>query len=333
MDKPAPEFTKLIDLASERLGGQTLLCSDDFFAPMENLLKQGRGVFIEDKYTDHGKWMDGWESRRKRTSGHDWCILKLGASGVIKGFDIDTNHFLGNHPPHAAVDAICTDEDLKNEELQNCDWKEILPRVDLDPGSQHFFDIDNENKWTHLKLNIYPDGGVARFKVYGNVYKNWDLVSGDDTVDLAAAENGGRSVLCNDMFFSHMGNLIMPGRSDNMGDGWETKRNRDPENVDWVMIKLAHPGTIKKIIVDTNHFKGNYPDTFSLELCYKENGDTPEYMDDGWEEVLTRVKLEAHEEHEFITEIKEHQKVNYAKLKIYPDGGVSRLRLFGNIVK
>src|SRR5580765_4681901 len=118
-----PDFTKLTDLAAERLGGKALACSDDFFAEKENLLKPGRGVFIADKYTDRGKWMDGWESRRKRTPGHDWCIIRLATTGKIHGVDIDTNHFLGNHPPHASIDA-CSVEPVANIDLEKLQWKE-----------------------------------------------------------------------------------------------------------------------------------------------------------------------------------------------------------------
>src|SRR4028119_1280852 len=161
MDTGQPAFTKLTDLAAERLGGKTLLCSDDFFAEKENLLKPGRGIFIADKYTDRGKWMDGWESRRKRTPGHDWCVVQLATPGRIYGVDIDTNFFLGNHPPHASIEAYnhTGDSDIN---LENVEWIEILPKSPLLPGSQNFYEIAVQSIYTHLKLHIYPDGGVAR---------------------------------------------------------------------------------------------------------------------------------------------------------------------------
>ncbi len=329
MDQKAPEFTNLIDLASEKLGGKTLICSDDFFAPMENLLKQGRGIFIEDKYTDRGKWMDGWESRRKRTQGHDWCVIKLGASGIIKGFEIDTNHFLGNHPPHTSVDAC----NLKSEaNIDDIEWKEVLTKSSLEPGSQHFFGVNTDNISSHIRLNIYPDGGIARFRVYGEVHKNWDLIKKDEVIDLASALNGGKAVLCNDMFFSHMDNLIMPGPGQDMGDGWETKRNRNPDNVDWVIIKLAKKGSINKIIVDTKHFKGNYPDRCSLLYCSLNDGQKIDSDQIEWKELLPQSKLKADTEHVFEKEIKEHQSISHVRLDIFPDGGVSRLRLFGKVI-
>src|SRR5687768_5559141 len=213
METGQPTFTKLTDLASERLGGQVLDCSDDFFAEKENLIKPGRGIFIADKYTERGKWMDGWESRRKRVPGHDWCIIKLATPGKIYGVDIDTNHFLGNHPPHASIDACNVPAETNN--FDEVSWQEILPKSPLKAGSQNFYEIRNlttdkisSNIYTHLRLNIYPGGGVARLKVYGEVFKDWNAVSTEEQVDLAAAINGAKSILCNDMFFSHMDNLI-----------------------------------------------------------------------------------------------------------------------------
>ena len=327
----AKDFTNMIDLAAERLGGRTLLCSDDFFAEKENLLKPGRGIFITDKYTDHGKWMDGWESRRKRVEGHDWCIIALATSGKIHGVDIDTNHFLGNHPPFASLEA-CYIEDEKDIDLDTIQWTEILPKSALQPGSQHLFEIVDRKIYTHLKLHIYPDGGVARLKVYGEVFKNWDAVAKDEMIDLAAATNGAKSVLCNDMFFSHMDNLIMPGRGVNMGDGWETKRNRTPGNKDWVIVRLAREGAIKKILIDTCHFKGNFPDTCMLE-GFNAGGKNVDFEKDtiSWETILPQVKLEADHEHNFEKEISSSSSklFTHVRLTIFPDGGISRMRLWG----
>ena len=329
---PAPDFTNLTDLAAEKLGGKALLCTDDFFAEKENLLKPGRGIFIADKYTDRGKWMDGWESRRKRTPGHDWCIIQLATSGKIYGVDIDTNHFLGNHPPHASIEAA-TISSKENIDFEKTEWKGILPKSPLLPGAQNFYEINDQNIYTHLKLHIYPDGGVARLKVYGELYKDWSSVDASEIVNLAAATNGARSVLCNDMFFSHMDNLLLPGRGINMGDGWETKRNRTPGNRDWVIVRLAHKGIIEKILVDTCHFKGNYPDSCLLEGCdinYKEESklDSDSIK---WATILPQSKLSADHEHFFEDEIADKGPFTHVRLSIFPDGGVSRMRLWGRI--
>ncbi len=328
----APAWAQMLNLAAERLGAKALYATDDFFAEKENLLKPGRGIFITDKYTDRGKWMDGWESRRKRVPGHDWCILALGAPGRIHGVDIDTNFFLGNHPPHASIEACNMPQDTSPDDLHDPKiWTEILAKSPLNPGSQHYYAIDDQRVWSHLKLHIYPDGGVARLKVYGEVFKDWTLVSGTEVIDLASAKNGAKVLACNDMFFSSKDNLIMPGRGVNMGDGWETKRNRTPGNVDWAVLRLAHPGQIDEVLVDTRHFKGNYPDRCSLEGCLIADGDTWESAD--WTEFLPQVKLQADHEHYFKAELSAHGPFSHVRMKIYPDGGISRLRLFGTIVK
>ncbi len=327
--KESPAFTQLTDLAAERLGGKILFATDDFFAEKENLIKPTRGIFIADKYTDHGKWMDGWESRRKRSLGHDWAIIQLATPGKITGFDIDTNFFLGNHPPHASIEAVYLIDADPVKDWENVAWKEILPMSHLDAGSQNFYECNSEEIVTHIRLHIYPDGGLARLRVYGEVFKNWDAVGVDEEIDLAAAINGGKAIACNDMFFSAMSNLIMPGRGINMGDGWETKRNRTPGNIDWVILKLATPGTINRAVVDTCHFKGNYPDRCSIEACVAGNDEEVLHDKVEWQSLMSQQKLSADYEHEFMNEINSLPGVTHVRLNIFPDGGISRLRLFG----
>jgi len=317
------DFTQFIDLAAERVGGVVLDTSDDFFAEKENLIKPGRGVFIEDKYTDRGKWMDGWESRRKRTPGHDWCTIKLGLRGVIHGVDIDTNHFLGNHPPYASIEAACV-----TQTPTESDWQELLVKSPLEPGSQNLYPIESDREWTHLRLNIYPDGGVARFRVYGEVRPDWQQVTDHQIIDLVAVENGGRVISCNDMFFSSKDNLIMPGRGINMGDGWETKRRRGPGH-DWAILKLGKAGFIEQIEVDTHHFKGNYPDRFSIESIFAPDAKDDDLEGLKWQLLLPETKLTAHHQHYFDQPLRHHDRVSHVRLNIYPDGGISRLRLNG----
>jgi len=316
-----------IDLASERVGGKALAASDEFFAPKENLLKAGRAVFVPDKYTDQGKWMDGWETRRKRVPGHDWCVIRLGLPGVIRGVEIDTDHFLGNHPPFASLNASSSEADAP----QDGDWSEILPKSPLQPGSQNRFSIASDRRWTHVRLNIYPDGGVARFRVYGDVVPNWSAISAGAVIDLAGVQNGGRVLFCNDMFFGPKENLILPGRAAGMFDGWETKRRRTPGN-DWVVLKLGAAGILEKVIVDTLHFKGNYPDSCSLEACVSDTDAEADLNGPRcqWHEVLPKTKLKGDSENIFEREVKKTTgPVTHVRLSIYPDGGVSRLRLFG----
>jgi allantoicase len=330
----AAAFTGLIDLAAERAGGKVLVASDEFFAPKENLLKPGRGIFIADKYTDRGKWMDGWESRRKRTPGHDWCVIQLGLPGFIKGIDIDTNHFLGNSPAYASVEACVMESGIAGDALkdESIEWKEILSRSPITPGLQNLFSIISAQRWTHVRLNIFPDGGVARFRVYGVVVPDWTRVGPNDVIDLAAVGNGGIVVAASDMFFGSRENLIMPGRAMNMGDGWETKRRRGP-GYDWAIVRLGRTGRIKKIEVDTQHFKGNYPDQCSIDVCYEPNAvvDTLTWQNISWKEILPKTKLEADNQHVFEKELLEAGPCTHVRLNIYPDGGVSRLRVWGTL--
>ncbi|HEY5036528.1 MAG TPA: allantoicase, partial [Chthoniobacterales bacterium] len=280
-------------------------------------------------YTDHGKWMDGWETRRRRTPGHDWCVAQLGLRGIVRQVDIDTNHFLGNHPPFASVEAVSLRNGFPHD-IESVSWTPILPQSPLNPGAQNLFSITSNEPWTHLRLNIIPDGGVARFRVYGVVVPDWSRLKPSELIDLAAVENGGVPLACSDMFFSSMNNLIMPGRSENMGDGWETKRRRGP-GYDWIILKLGRPGVIRKIEVDTNHFKGNYPDTCSIEGCTAPATSTEELTGGKlhWREILPRTKLQPDTRHFFESELAAIDNCTHARLNIYPDGGVSRLRLWG----
>ena len=324
----------VVDLASERLGGKAVLANDEFFAEKENLLKPGRGIFIPDKYTERGKWMDGWETRRRRTPGHDWCVVRLGLRGIMRQVDIDTNHFLGNHPPFASLDALCLTNDLPDEVTvaESLPWALVLAQSPLNPGAQNLFHIRNLETWTHVRLNIFPDGGVARLRIYGIVVPDWSKHQTNELVDLAAIENGGVALACSDMFFSSMNNLIMPGRAENMSDGWETKRRRGPGH-DWIILKLGRAGSIRKVEVDTNHFKGNYPDTCSLDVCVEPDAPTDEMTDAGirWQEVLPKTKLQADTQHFFEREILPNERCTHVRLNIYPDGGVSRLRVWGMV--
>ncbi len=317
----AAAFAGLIDLAAERIGAKALAASDEFFAEKENLLKPDRGVFIADKFTERGKWMDGWETSRRRGPGHDWCVIRLGLPGVIKGVDIDTNHFLGNNPAFASIEAA---------ESANGPWTEILARMPINPGAQNLFAVASDRAWSHVRLNIYPDGGVARFRVYGNVAPDPARIRPGSLADLAALENGGRAVACSDQFFSSPNNLLYPGRSANMGDGWETRRRRGPGH-DWVILQLGRAATVKKVEVDTNHFKGNYPDTCTLEAVHAggQPVDVLTWANFTWQDLMSRQKLEAHKQHYFEKELKDIGPVTHVRLSIYPDGGVSRLRIHG----
>ena len=330
------EFTELIDLASERLGGAVVVANDDFFAPKENLLKPSAPIFIEGKYTDRGKWMDGWETRRRRTPGFDWCIIRLGLPGIIHGVVVDTSFFRGNYPEHCSLDGatfsgVPTEAELTSDAVS---WVPLLPQMPLNGDSQNPFPISYAERITHLRFRIFPDGGVARLRVFGEVIPDWEqLERAGGQIDLAAAENGALVLSCSDMFFGHRHNLIMPGRAADMSDGWETKRRRGPGH-DWVIIKLARRGHIHRIEVDTAHFKGNFPESCSLEACNMENATTKTLTDLSapWSTVLARTKLQAHTRHFFDQELLDTGVASHLRFCIFPDGGVSRLRVYGTLI-
>jgi allantoicase len=329
---PIAAFQGLTDLASERLGGRALATNDEFFAEKENLLKAEAAIFIPDKYTPRGKWMDGWESRRRRSPGHDWVIIRLGLPGVLHGVDIDTAHFLGNHPPYASLDAL--DWLGPKDNLDNVDenaWREVLPRSPLQPGSHNLFAIQSGDCYSHLRLKIFPDGGVARLRAYGEVHKDWSQLTMGSTQDLASVAQGGKAVACSDMFFSSMENLILPGTSRNMGDGWETRRRRGPGH-DWVIVRLGLEGELKRIDVDTSWFKGNFPESVSFDACRPSSAiDQLTWDQEEWTEIVPRQKLSGDTLHSFKEEINHPGPWSYVRMNIHPDGGVARLRVWGKI--
>ncbi|MDH3430875.1 MAG: allantoicase [Gammaproteobacteria bacterium] len=318
-------FHEWIQLEQPRLGSRVTHASDEFFGARERLIDAHKPVFIDDKYDAHGKWMDGWESRRKRSPGHDHCIIRLGVPGVIHGVDIDTSFFTGNYPPQASIDACVSEDDIPAG-----NWTEILEKTDLQGDAHHYAEIDDSSVWTHLRLNIYPDGGIARLRVFGEVRPDFTAVDG--LIDLLALANGGRAIACSDEHYGSMHNLNIAGRGVNMGDGWETARRRGPGN-DWVILALGHPGVIEKVEIDTAHFKGNYPDRASLEAALFDDADEVRNDSDVWQVLLPESKLEMDRQHFFEDELRSPGAVSHVRLCIYPDGGISRVRLHGRIEK
>lgn len=329
------EFSDLVDLASEKLGGAVLYADDEFFAPKENLLCPAAPIWIEGKYTERGKWMDGWETMRRRSprlhEDFDWCVIRLGAAGRIRGVTVDTSFFRGNFPSHCSIDAcsVNTDSDLAELLGGKIKWTEILGKSALSGDTQNNFAVDNAERVTHARLKIFPDGGVARLRVYGDVIPDWDaLKRRNSEIDLAAVENGGTVPLASDMFFGHRLNLIMPGLARDMSDGWESQRRRGPGN-DWCIIKLGTIGRITRVEIDTSHFKGNYPESCSIDV-----GRADASLDSiEWRPLLADTKLQAHTRHTFVRELADLGDVTHARLNIFPDGGVSRLRLYGRVAK
>ncbi len=320
------DFTELVDLASERVGGVVLAANDEFFAPKENLLRSAKPMFIEDKYTDRGKWMDGWETRRRREPGHDWAIIRLGLPGIIRGVVVDTSYFTGNYPAQCSVEACSTP--LVADSTQ---WREILPSSALKGDTQNLMAIDSPHFFTHVRLNIFPDGGVARLRVYGEVIPDWKrIVSSGKEIDLVAVENGGLVCSASDMFFGSRHNLVLPGPAKNMGDGWETKRRRGPGH-DWAILQLGTEGVVNRIDVDTSHFKGNFPESCSVEGCRTPGASADSLKSAPWQTLLPRTKLQADTRHTFEKELQPISAVSHLRLNIFPDGGVARFHAFGRI--
>ncbi|MFT4518979.1 MAG: allantoicase [Halioglobus sp.] len=324
------------DLLDERVGGRALSCSDEWFAPCENLVKHEEPIFREGHFVSTGQWMDGWESRRsfgrraRKLSGldHDWCILQLGIPGTIAAIDIQTTHFKGNAPEFAAIEGSWA-PDGPNEKTP---WTTLLVKSATAAHSHNLFSLEQENHCTHLRLKMYPDGGVARLRAWGTALANAQQYSEENSIDLASVLVGGRGQQCSDMFYSSPSNLLMPNSGINMGDGWETKRRRD-DGHDWCIIKLGLPGNICKVVLDTAHFKGNYPDHFTLEATSLAavEGDDAIAADADWQLVLGPGELHPDQIHTYVDEILAAPNDNFThvRLNIFPDGGISRLRVYG----
>ncbi|XP_055284087.1 probable inactive allantoicase [Moschus berezovskii] len=371
-----PDFTQLIDLASEFVGGKILFATDDFFAPAENLLKRDNPSFKEHEYTEFGKWMDGWQTRRKRIPGHDWCVVRLGIRGVIRGFDVDTAFFTGDHAPRVSIQAANLEEDKQPEipqrevktgaaatpeefeaisELKSDDWSCLVPMTELTPGnpasSHNYFPINSQQRWSHIRLNIFPDGGIARLRVYGTGQKDWTAGDPKEPLDLVTVAYGGACVGFSNAHFGHPNNIIGVGTAKSMADGWETARRLDRPPIlendengillvpgcEWAVFRLAHPGVITQIEIDTKYFKGNSPESCKVDGCIlttqeeedmvRRKWDLPGHK---WKPLLPVTKLKPDEMHVLDSLTPELQNViTHAKFTITPDGGVSRLRLKG----
>ena len=327
-----PDFAlHSVNLASAGLGAEAIFASDDFFAEVSRMLADKPAAFFPDRYDDHGKWMDGWESRRKREAGHDYAVVRLATSGVIRGFDIDTSHFTGNYPPAARIEAC----NVKGDPGDGTHWTEILPMSPLGPSMHHFFASHSESVFTHVRLHIYPDGGIARLRVYGEPHID-ELTVGDQTIDLASGLNGGRVVAYSDAHYGAFHRLLAPGRGVDMGDGWETRRRRVPGN-DWIIIALGARGIVERIELDTAHYKGNYPDKASIvasDLGRGLNALTDAVVTSAmfWPELLPQQKLQADAIHSFDT-VSAIGPVTHIRLNIFPDGGISRVRVWGKLAE
>ena len=318
-----------VNLAQPRCGAEVTYATDDFFADKARLIDPGEPVFIPGKYDDHGKWMDGWESRRKRTGGHDWCVIRLGVTGLVAGFEIDTRHFTGNYPPGAEIEVCRSDDAVPDEQAG---WTKVTPRLALNGDDRIYVPVEHREPVTHVRLHIFPDGGVARLRVWGHIARDWSAADADERIDLLAMENGGRGIIANDQHYGRIENLTAPGRGVDMGDGWETRRRREPGH-DWAVLELGAAGRVEEVVVDTAHFKGNYPDRCFLQAAPAASGSPEEIAaaSESWPVLLPEVKLEADKVHVFRDGLADLGAIRFVRLNIIPDGGVSRLRLIGRV--
>jgi allantoicase len=322
------------DLTSTALTSRILAFSDEWFAAASNLTNPRPPIRKPGVFTHAGAWYDGWETRRHNTEAFDWVVIRLGvASGRVKGVEVDTAFFDGNHAPEIAVEGVYIDDAREEEILEKGydGWSTILSKQEGGPNRRQAWLLPQPTKqaFTHVRLQMYPDGGIARFRLYGHAVPI--LPQSVDTVfDLAATVNGGVAVSCSDQHFGTKDNLLLPGRGVDMGDGWETKRSRG-EHVDWVIVRLGVPGHIDKVVVDTAHFRGNFPQKVRILTAPPQEA-TPDYHDEVWRMVLGEQRLGPDKEHEFggelLRDVKERV-AGYVCMVIVPDGGVKRLRVFG----
>ncbi|MFJ9635506.1 allantoicase [Streptomyces sp. NPDC101178] len=328
-------FTELVDLADRRLGAGVIAANDEFFAERENLLLRERAVFDPEHFGHKGKIMDGWETRRRRGADaenpfpapgdHDWAIVRLGAPGIVRGLIVDTAHFRGNYPQRVSVQAAAVEGAPSPQELLADDvkWEEILPPTPVRGHAANAFEITGGRRYTHLRLCQHPDGGIARLRVHGEVVPDPAWIAALGTVDLISVLNGGTYEDASDRFYSSPTQIILPGTSRKMDDGWENRRRRVRDTNDWVRFRLPAQGAIRAVEIDTAYLKGNSAGWIALQ---GRNGDTGE-----WFEIIPRTRLQPDTPHRFV--LRAQAVVTHVRLDAFPDGGVARMRLHGGFTE
>ena len=318
----------LVNLASPKMGTKILSVSDEFFGEANRMLSDKDPVFIEDKFDEHGKWMDGWESKRRRDGGNDWVIIKLGSPGVISNFEVDTSYFTGNFPPYFSLEG-CYSSETPNDDNK---WILLKKKTSLIGDKQNNFEIKSTETVNYIRLQIFPDGGVARLRLFGEVKYDWSKFNSNELIELSSLNLGGSIVAFNNAHYGDVSALLSEGRGKTMGDGWETRRRREPGN-DWIIIKLAKKAIIKEIEIDTAHFKGNFPDQASIQAVSGSeviiSNENIIKDSEKWDFILEKTKLKADSIHKFSLDLNSQKEATHVRLNIYPDGGVSRLRIFG----
>jgi len=318
----------LIDLAQPRLGTKVIYKTDDFFASANRIISPTEPVFKVGVFDKHGKWMDGWESRRKRTAGHDYIIIKLGKPGTIKKVDVDTSHFNGNQPAMISIEGA----NSNSNKINQLKWQPLLSKKKTKANSHHYFTVNSDKVFTHIKFNIFPDGGVARLRLYGSIAKSSKLKN--KKINLASLLDGSSVIACNNEHFGKAENILAPGKAKNMGDGWETRRRRG-KGFDWLILNSLDGKEIDKIEISTHHFKGNFPSHCSLQVAYLPNSKNSKQIvksSTKWKYLLKDAKLSANKVHVFKNNLMKKDKINFIKINIFPDGGISRFRIYGKSI-
>jgi allantoicase len=318
------DFTKLPDLASRVLAGSVVSANDELFAQRENLIKPEPPTFSVSEFGHKGKVYDGWETRRRREPGFDWAVVRLGAAGIVHGVVVDTAWFKGNYPPEISVEATSVEGYPSPAELADADWVSLVDKSPCRGDSANPYPVRSPGRWTHVRLSIYPDGGVARFRVHGEVLPDPRFLTG--TIDLAAVEHGGRLLETSDAFYASPANLIAPGRARTMGEGWENARRRGGGN-DFAVFRLAARGTVRDVEVDTSYFVGNAPGEVRLSAA----DEATARVDDpaAWRDLVPRTRVQPDTRHRFLVPV--GFPATHVRLDVYPDGGLTRLRCNGEV--
>jgi allantoicase len=320
-----PSYVALPDLASRALGGSVIGANDELFAERENLITPGAAAYRPHTFGPKGQVYDGWETRRRRSPGHDFAVVRLGLPGVVRGVVVDTAWFTGNYPPEVSVEGAAVEDYPSAQAMERADWVPLVPRSSVQGDTRNAFVVNLSQRFTHVRLCIYPDGGVARLRVHGEPVPDPRLLD-VGSIDLAALENGGAVLDASNRFYSAPANLLAPGLARVMGDGWETARRRDDGN-DWVLVQLAGVGRVRLLELDTSHFKGNAPGEAAVSGCDARSD--PVEDPQSWFPALARRPLQPDTRHRL--PLAGDREVTHLRLDVYPDGGMARLRAYGDL--
>ena len=323
----AAAFAGLVDLASADSGGAAVACSDDSFASMDHLVRASPPVFDPHAFTDHGRLMDGWQGRRRNGRGHDWCIIKLGVAGTVHGVDIDTSHFHGDAAPFASIEGANVPLNAESEALRSeTEWTQIVAPFALQPNGQNLQSARTVSVWTHVRIRVFPDGGVARLRVWGEPAS---VADPNTEVDLACAQHGGQAMACSSTALGSPVNLLKRQPAIDIRDGWEPQRNRRL-NGEWVVIRLGGPARIAEVVLDTKHFSGNHPERIRVDGIHWVAPPLPALLaSSAWKPIVESFEPAPDAPH--LKSVNDAGPWTHVRVHVGPDGGISRVRVYGSI--